>query len=69
MLDNYIQHANRDERKTLYRLMSIEEMTVSINGQELESIIIIIYWVSLACRNVEVAGARCRGRNTKTWNE
>ena len=37
MLDNYIQHANRYERKTLYRLMSNEEMTVSINGQELES--------------------------------
>ena len=25
-------------------------------------------WVS-ACRKVEVAGVRCRGRNRKTWNE
>ena len=23
-------------------------------------------WVS-GCRNVEVAGVRCRGRNRKTW--
>ena len=27
-----------------------------------------IDWVS-ACRNVEVAGVRCRGRNGKTWRE
>ena len=25
-------------------------------------------WVS-ACRKVEVAGVRCRGRNRKTWKE
>ena len=25
-------------------------------------------WVS-ACRKVEVAGARCKGRNRKTWKE
>ena len=25
-------------------------------------------WVS-ACRNVELAGVRCRRRNKKTWNE
>ena len=25
-------------------------------------------WV-LACKNVEVAGVRCRGRNRKTWCE
>ena len=25
-------------------------------------------WVT-ACRKVEVAGMRCRGRNRKTWNE
>ena len=25
-------------------------------------------WVS-ACRNVEVAGVRCRGRNRKIWRE
>ena len=25
-------------------------------------------WVS-ACRNVEVAGVRCKGRNKKAWRE
>ena len=25
-------------------------------------------WVS-ACRNVEVAGVKCNGRNRKTWRE
>ena len=25
--------------------------------------------VDSSCRNMEVAGARCKGRNRKTWNE
>ena len=64
---------DRKHSVDLYSLLGVQSMADVVRRGRLRWIGHLKHksvddWVS-TCRNVEVAGVRCRGRNRKTWNK